>query len=75
MSETTAIALYREITGASEAQAKNAYMFMEIRRQSSEKSVIPFENGSNDTEQLSNPAEQPPLPQKGKGGRAQSTKK
>ena len=35
MSETSAIALYREITGASEAEAKSAYMFLDVRRQNS----------------------------------------
>jgi hypothetical protein len=35
MSETNAIALYREITGSSEAEAKSAYMFLDVRRQNS----------------------------------------
>ncbi|HEV8542082.1 MAG TPA: hypothetical protein VGR78_06810 [Verrucomicrobiae bacterium] len=35
MSETNAIALYREITGSSEAEAKSAYMFLDLRRQNS----------------------------------------
>ncbi len=41
MSETSVIALYREITGASEAQAKNAYMFMEIRDRLAAKAGVP----------------------------------